>query len=295
MQFDPPRAEKKYSRTLDFEAAQFHHWFMGRLPRFLKFNPNSAVLPALTAAVFSVIPGLGHFYITQKWTRPLVCFAVCLFLMACFFFTFGTNTGVFITMLLFGFHQFLMFQSYQMGLLAAQAPLPDLKTSMWISLVMTLALLSIYSALYVPLQPHLFCAANPLGDKISTGDRFWVDQENSYRRGDIVTFKQSIQFRDSYVEDENVLERILAGPGDNITEPAGTLLVNGQPLPDDLQPLETGLSFTGPGLTVPDGFFFVLFGIKTNMTYNPGWFLVAKEKIQGKLAFRYFPTWENFP
>ena len=71
MQYEPPRAQKKYSQSFEFWANRFRCGFLAVIPEFLKPNDISIATVPLTAATLSVIPGLGSFYMTQKFKWPL--------------------------------------------------------------------------------------------------------------------------------------------------------------------------------------------------------------------------------
>ena len=292
MEFEPPRARKKYSQTWEYKAASFHRSIRESGPTVLQTSGEGGLWEpgAVLAALFSIIPGLGYFYLTRNLKTSLLQFGVCAALFLSYFFTFGTWTGALGCMALLGLHQYFMYRAYLKGLENGQIPFPGLWKGMGISAIMVLILSILYSQVFIgSLQGRLFYAQKSLGDAITQGDRFLVTSEKEYHPGDIVAFNRGYYYRHGSSGELTLVERILAVPGDQVSVSDGAIQVNGRPLSPELRPLEDGLSIP-EGLTVPEGRYLILYGnIQTNTRLTVDWFLVPREDIQGKLSFRYSP------
>jgi signal peptidase I len=112
---------------------------------------------------------------------------------------------------------------------------------------------------------------------------------NEPERGDIVVFK--------FPDNEKLLyvKRVIGIPGDKIEIKNGAVYRNGELLKEDYikEPMFTGSSW-GP-YTVPEGGYFMM-GDNRNYSEDARYWnntFVYKDKILGKVFFKYFPKLEN--
>ncbi|MCL1863061.1 MAG: signal peptidase I [Defluviitaleaceae bacterium] len=123
-----------------------------------------------------------------------------------------------------------------------------------------------------------------------------------------------IVFRGAEVDSPLYVKRIMGIPGDEITIVDGSVFINGQeeslrddfvqgdlfgnfpiprtPLPDYIVVPTDG---SAPFLTVPENHFFVLGDNRNNSIDSRHWGspFVAREQIQGRVIFRYWPGFQN--
>lgn len=293
MQYEPPRATKKYSQTLEFSINRLHHGMMQWVPDFLKPGETIAVAP-LAAASLSIVPGLGSFYLNQKLWWPLFQFGAWFFLLATYFFTFWTGTGYMTAMVLFSFHQYLMYNSYLQGLRLNQIPVPRFWAGLRTSLLMAAILGLFYYGAFGVLADHLFYAQRGLGNVVQEGDRYFVTGSDKYSTGQLVLFSRDYQYRHGSSGVAFLMERILAQGGDQVTVTDGKITVNGQPLADNAGPLEA-VTLPNTSFTVPKDCYFMVFPISTNYRFDPNWYFISKDSIKGSLAFKYYPRMEAMP
>jgi signal peptidase I len=294
MQIDLPRAAKKYSQSWEFTANRLHHGIVEILPNFLKLGENLPLAP-LAAATLSLIPGLGSFFLTQKLKWPLLQFGIWFLLLLSLFFTLGTAWGALLAMVLFSFHQYLMYRCYLKGLQLNQIPFPGFWSGIRISMLMTAILALFYFAASRSFSDHFFYAQGSLGNVVQEGDRFFITTTEKYLPGQIVVFYRGYEYRHGSSGQAVLLERILAKEGDKVEFLDGKIMVNGQSLAADAGPLEAGLSLPPSELVIPKDCYFVLYPIQTNMSFHSDWFLIKNDEIKGKLDFKYFPRMESLP
>lgn len=122
---------------------------------------------------------------------------------------------------------------------------------------------------------------------------FIITEKVSYRfnnpqRGDIIVLKNPNN------ESEDFIKRIIALPGDEIKLQGGFVYINGQLLQEPYLPLNTSTppqSFLSEGEVVKAGEnqYFVFGDNRSHSSDSREWGGVPKEKIVGKVFFRYWP------
>lgn len=149
MEFEPPRARKKYSKTLESDLNRLKAALEERAPGVLKPSVLRNQGRALAAVVLSIIPGLGGYYLARKVRLPLVQLGGWLVLFGLYTMTRGSAWGWFLVVLLFSYHQYLLYRSYLDGLLREGSPLPGPLKGMMISALLALFLFFLYVAFSV--------------------------------------------------------------------------------------------------------------------------------------------------
>ncbi|MCL2199469.1 MAG: signal peptidase I [Defluviitaleaceae bacterium] len=193
---------------------------------------------------------------------------------------------------------------------------PDVKNELWreaFSWLKTIAFALIFAWVFVN-----FVIVNA---SVPTGS-----MEGTIRVGDrIVAFRLSytfsepgrydiIVFRGAEADSPLYVKRIMGIPGDEITIIDGSVFVNGreEPLRDDFVQGDLFGNFpipripapeymtiptdgSAPFITVPENHFFVLGDNRNNSIDSRNWSnpFVAREQIQGRVIFRYWPGFQN--
>jgi signal peptidase I len=126
-------------------------------------------------------------------------------------------------------------------------------------------------------------------DTIMTNDRIVAFRlaylASEPERFDVIVFK--------YPDDEEVLfvKRIIGLPGETVEIREGKVYVNGSDIPlQDSFTKNTDIGNAGP-YEVPDGSYFMLGDNRGNSADSRSWEnkFLSKDKILGKVVFRYFP------
>ena len=170
---------------------------------------------------------------------------------------------------------------------------PDVKNSIWKELWEYIKMIIFVVVVVLIVNNFLLINARvpseSMDKTIMTGDRFFGNRLaylfDDPERFDIVVFK--------YPDDESQLfvKRVIGLPGETVEIKDGKVYINGSetPLDDSFTP-ETPTGDYGP-YVVPEGSYFMLGDNRNHSGDSRFWKqpYVEKEKIVGKVIFRYFP------
>jgi len=163
-------------------------------------------------------------------------------------------------------------------------------------LIITLTVITIFLAIGSPIiitRVVILNATIPTGameDTIKPNDRIIANRlayvTSEPQRFDVVVFR--------YPDDEKVLfiKRIIGLPGETVTIREGKVYINDSDIPlDDSFSKNNSEGNNGP-YEVPDGHFFMLGDNRNSSADSRVWenTYLSKDKILGKVLFRYFPN-----
>ncbi|MEW6558337.1 MAG: hypothetical protein AB1349_13485 [Elusimicrobiota bacterium] len=142
MEFYPPRAKVKYSQEKFYILKKW-------LKIVQKTIPITTPFPKpFLAAVLSIIPGLGHFYVLGNFLRSIIYFAIFVILFYIrFVFTNPWLVAIVLTVLI-SYHSSVVFNAYTNALRKLNQPLPRTWQSIKISFLITIFLVLVYTAFF---------------------------------------------------------------------------------------------------------------------------------------------------
>jgi hypothetical protein len=143
-EFEPPRAQKKYSKSWESTLDRFTNGMEVQAPHYLKPSFIQSRRTAVTAVVLSIIPGLGTYYLSRKTRLPLLQFGGWLALLLLHALTRSSIWGWLFSIVIFCYHQFLLLRSYLEGLMKEGTPIHGPYQGLAISVVMAVALFFLY-------------------------------------------------------------------------------------------------------------------------------------------------------
>jgi hypothetical protein len=144
MEFEPPRAKKKYSRSLESGLDRIANGMEKRAPEFLKPSFLRAYGPALAAAGLSLLPGLGTWHLSKKFQLPLIQFGIWSVFFLLHLLVLGSFWGWCLTLVMISYHQYLLYRAYLEGLRKTGTPLPEPLQATFISALLSLMLFGLY-------------------------------------------------------------------------------------------------------------------------------------------------------
>lgn len=163
----------------------------------------------------------------------------------------------------------------------------------WSFVESTAFALGIFAVTYLFLvQPAAVVGASSY-PTIKTGEKVFAEKVSYHlhnpERGDFVILESP---RNPEVD---FIKRIVGLPGERIMIQDGKVFINGQVLEEKY--ISSG-TFTGPEnylsenqeLLIPDGYYFVMGDNREHSSDSRDFGPVSKEKIVGKVAFRFWPT-----
>lgn len=288
MPFLPPRGGDTYTGS----AADYR----GRLRRFLsriappRFRGDFPPRP-WSAAVVSVVPGLGHVYLGSPWRWVLLAGLGWLGLLAASLYRIGTGWERPAFIALFSWHAFVASDAFNRALLAEGR----WHGGRWPGLRASLAITALLSFVYAGARPSVasrfFYANRAVPGLLDPGDRLLVRPARTYRRGELVV----AAIRGYGV----VVDRIIGIPGDLVTIREKTVLVNGTAIGSESGPVTPGIADRFPEgyvIAVPPDRYCVLYDFTINdfQRLDPERFWITSSMIRGVLALRYAPSFRWF-
>ncbi|MGA2500545.1 MAG: S26 family signal peptidase [Tepidisphaeraceae bacterium] len=259
-------------------------------------NDAPRQLPALLRIP---IPGWSHFFLGQRLRGQLFLWSFLVLLVPGLLML-GTIWGSILVGLAFSVHA-----SAALDIINQLSPEPSIRGQLARSVLVSVLL---FTVLYLPLNHALRLVYEPMVmqwtmGSIHDGDVVLVNRR-SYRAsepqlGDVVLYDvPNYRFGNQegiYVEAGARLDRVLAGPGDDVRWQAGQLLVNEQP--SALRPLNPGMLPDHLEFKVPPGHYLILPTTTPFLTKGmpePVWThlsYVPRGSILGHIFLRTHPLW----